>query len=176
MRYLHSKGIIHRDLKPENIILDDDRRPRITDFACTRLYEAGVTSSSGGNAVYMAPEVPEGNYDEKADVYSFGLLAYEIITGNIVFDGADSRVFLKLQTGWRPEIPGNVSIAAKDLIAKCWVRDRQSRPMFAQIEKFMEGKWYQLLTGVSGADIAAYINWIEGELQGDDSDDELFRL
>jgi serine/threonine protein kinase len=80
MRYIHSKDIIHPDLKPANIFIDDDHRIRIGDFGSSRLFKAGVTMTNAGAPLYMAPEMDGGHYDEKVDVYSFGLIMYEIVT------------------------------------------------------------------------------------------------
>ncbi|KAK8891479.1 hypothetical protein M9Y10_028688 [Tritrichomonas musculus] len=84
MMYLYQHHIIHRDLKPDNILLDQYLHPLITDFGLSKIYDPGYSISQSqtcGTSIYMAPEIISGNrYSGKADVYSFGILMYEVIT------------------------------------------------------------------------------------------------
>ncbi|KAL1216476.1 Cysteine-rich receptor-like protein kinase 3 [Cardamine amara subsp. amara] len=106
MAYLHEESnlrIIHRDIKLSNILLEDDFTPRIADFGLARLFpedKSHISTAIAGTLGYMAPEyVVRGKLTEKADVYSFGVLMIEVITGrrNNAFSQDSSSI---LQTVW----------------------------------------------------------------------------
>ncbi|MEM7345775.1 MAG: protein kinase, partial [Chloroflexota bacterium] len=91
--YAHQQGVIHRDLKPANILLDKERGPLLTDFGFARLVSlnASSVSLSGGiigTPAYIAPEVWERDIAEiPADIYALGCIAYELLTGEVLFAG-----------------------------------------------------------------------------------------
>lgn len=92
LNFAHSKGLVHRDIKPSNILVDDDGRVRIMDFGIAilagdkRLTAAGVNI---GSPWYMSPEQIRSpkNIDHRSDVYSMGIVLYEMLTGNVPFEG-----------------------------------------------------------------------------------------
>lgn len=91
MHYAHRKSVIHRDLKPQNILLDDDDRPYITDFGLAlNLYESyRHVGESSGTIPYMSPEQTRGEpLDERTDVWSLGVIFYQLLTGRRPFVGA----------------------------------------------------------------------------------------
>jgi hypothetical protein len=86
----HAQGVVHRDLKPENIMLDQAGNVKIMDFGIARSLETGTTRTSGilGTPAYMSPEQAAGKkVDHRADIYSLGLILYEIFTGSAAFSG-----------------------------------------------------------------------------------------
>jgi serine/threonine protein kinase len=144
MDFIHYKGFIHRDLKPANILLDENHNVKIADFGFTRICEPDVEQSVVGSLLHMAPEVMTGRYDFRADVYSFGLILYEIAVGNGLFSnfGNKMRLYRDLQNGNRPEIPGGISPFMRDLITKCWSDESAKRPSFKEI--WRELKQYRI--------------------------------
>jgi serine/threonine protein kinase len=162
MKHIHSKGIIHRDLKPENILLDSEGRVRIADFGCSRLFEPGITLSSAGTPLYMAPEIIGGHYDGKVDVYSFGLILYEIIVEDGLFSSPSDklRLFLDLQNGWRPDIPEGVMQVSKDLITRCWDQRSSHRPTFEEIWKILCAADFRVIPDFDIVQVDLFLLWV----------------
>jgi serine/threonine-protein kinase len=96
----HSNGIVHRDLKPENVLLSDDGRIKVTDFGLARELSADTdTGSLVGTVAYLAPEViKRGKTQTQSDIYSFGIMLYEMLTGKQPFIGTDAIQIAMLHT------------------------------------------------------------------------------
>ncbi|WP_232064885.1 protein kinase domain-containing protein [Mycobacterium cookii] len=100
----HRAGLVHRDVKPENVLISDEGEVKIVDFGLVRAFaEAGITSTSVilGTAAYLSPEqVRDGNASPRSDVYSTGIVAYELLTGQTPFSGdtALSIAYQRLET------------------------------------------------------------------------------
>jgi serine/threonine protein kinase len=93
LAFAHERGIVHRDIKPGNIMVLDDGRVKIMDFGIARLTEPAVKTQTGvllGSPQYMAPEQIIGQpLDHRADIFSLGLVLYEMLTGTKAFQGED---------------------------------------------------------------------------------------
>ncbi|XP_004304718.1 PREDICTED: serine/threonine-protein kinase HT1-like [Fragaria vesca subsp. vesca] len=157
MEYIHSQGVIHRDLKPENVLIDKDFRLKIADFgiAC----EEGLCDSLTGTYRWMAPEMIKHKhahakglakalgmdstnkpYGRMVDVYSFGLILWELVAGKIPFAEMDPipAAFAVLNKNLRPLIPKDCPPAMRALIEQCWSMQPEKRPEFWQVVKVLE--------------------------------------
>jgi serine/threonine protein kinase len=101
LAYAHLRGVIHRDIKPDNILLDEESgRAMVTDFGIARAIEAGTRLTVTGNAVgtptYMSPEQAVGDkeIDGRSDIYSLGVVAYQMLTGRVPFTAGNSMALL----------------------------------------------------------------------------------
>ena len=91
--YLHDQGIVHRDLKPANVFTDGGLI-KIGDYGLSKYISAsrrGGQTESVGTFHYMAPEIGKGEYGKEIDIYSLGIILYELLTGNVPFDGESSQ-------------------------------------------------------------------------------------
>ena len=110
LAYAHLRGVIHRDIKPDNILLDaDSGRAIVTDFGIARAIEAGTRLTITGNALgtpgYMSPEqaVGEREIDGRSDIYSLGVLAFQMVTGRLPFTGGNTMALLLKHVNERPQ-------------------------------------------------------------------------
>ena len=86
LNHMHAKDIIHRDIKPENIMITALDEIKIIDFGLSKRYKKGEKLHNvAGTPYYMAPEVLEGDYDNKCDVWSLGVLLYVLMSGYLPF-------------------------------------------------------------------------------------------
>jgi serine/threonine protein kinase len=133
----HREGVLHRDLKPANVMLDGRGHALITDFGLAGVAEQiGGADVRSGTPAYMAPEQLEGKgVSVKSDIYSLGLLLYEILTGKRAFEG---ETLAELQRARRKKPPNRPSSVVKDLdpavervILRCLEPDPANRPASA---------------------------------------------
>ena len=133
LAWAHQRGVVHRDIKPDNILLDrDSGRALVTDFGIARAMEAGARLTATGNAVgtpaYMSPEqaVGERAIDGRSDIYSLGVLAYQMLTGRVPFSAGNPMALLmkhvsespKPIADLRPDTPKVLRDAVERALAK----------------------------------------------------------
>ena len=164
--YIHSINIMHRDLKPENILLDDDFYPKICDFGLVREFnKPSYPTFQIGTKYWMAPEVIrcESQYDEKCDVFSYAMILYQMVTGELPYPNLENSAVLELiADGKRPEIPSDTPTQLRKLIKQCWSDNPHKRPSFEQIyEKFANGEVY--FNGTDGEEIEEFASFIAGK-------------
>jgi serine/threonine protein kinase len=146
MAYMHEQKVVHRDLKSLNILLDEQKRARICDFGLSRFLTYEPMSGLVGTAQWMAPEVflSKPAYDTRVDVYSFGIVLWELLTSRIPFDGYDVAQLptLVVNEGLRPEIPADTPLELAALMTSCWQDDPSRRPTFQQISQLLCSRRY----------------------------------
>ena len=106
-RFAHRRGIVHRDIKPHNVIVDDEGRAKVTDFGIARAGASDMTETGSimGTAQYLSPEQAQGQpVDARADLYSIGIVLYELLTGALPFD-AESPVTIALKQVSEDPVP-----------------------------------------------------------------------
>ncbi|KAA3474519.1 tyrosine-protein kinase SRK2-like isoform X2 [Gossypium australe] len=162
MNYLHQNNIIHRDLKTANLLMDENQVVKVADFGVARVQsQSGVMTAETGTYRWMAPEVIEHKpYDHKADVFSFGISFWELLTGELPYGlltplqaavavvqkvyksetisyCANNEEFICLiriiLQSLRPTIPKHTHPRLRELLERCWLQDPSQRPNFSEI-------------------------------------------
>src|SRR5919106_6581358 len=138
LAYAHLRGVIHRDIKPDNILLDPDTgRAMVTDFGIARAVESNtrltVTGIAVGTPTYMSPEqaVGEREIDGRSDIYSLGVVAYQMLTGRVPFTAGNSMALLMKHVGERPrpiaELRPDVPQPLRDAIERALAKEPDDR-------------------------------------------------
>jgi serine/threonine protein kinase len=139
----HEKGIVHRDLKPGNIKIKPDGTVKVLDFGLAKVVEAAAAASSEasptismaatqagiilGTAAYMSPEQARGRpVDKRADIWAFGVVLYEMVTGKRLFEGEDLTETLASVVKERPDL-SEVPVPVRRLIERCLEKDPRKR-------------------------------------------------
>ncbi|RWW59150.1 hypothetical protein BHE74_00033933 [Ensete ventricosum] len=142
MQYLHSQGVIHRDLKSHNLLLNDERRVKVADFG-TSCLETQCRESKGNMGTYrwMAPEmIKEKPYTRKVDVYSFGIVLWELTTALVPYQGMTpvQAAYAASEKNLRPPLSTTSSPVLNNLIKSCWSANPARRPDFNYIVSVLE--------------------------------------
>ncbi|VDM45989.1 unnamed protein product [Toxocara canis] len=135
--FMHSRRFVHRDLKPPNLLLKNGYRLlKVCDFGTVARLKATMTNNRG-SAAWMAPEVFSGSkYNEKCDVYSFGIILWEMITRRKPFEDVDGSALVilwKAFTDSRPPPIANCPEVLMDLIVRCWHKNPNCRPTMREV-------------------------------------------
>jgi serine/threonine-protein kinase len=113
-RFAHRRGVVHRDLKPHNVIIDEEGRARVTDFGIARAgaSDMTLTGSIMGTAQYLSPEQAQGHVvSGTSDLYSIGVILYELLTGVVPFDGDTAVAIAYKQVAAQPRPPSEANPA-----------------------------------------------------------------
>jgi len=157
MAYLHSKNVIHRDLKSENVLIGDDTNIKICDFGVSRILtesqQKQTKTKSVGTSHYMAPEVvlSDGHYENSVDVFSYGIMVFEIVTSNFMPYGVDAPRNIEVKVAMDPQyrpvastddlakfrsfdaLPDDPTPWLLAMIQKAWHHDPLERPGFTDM-------------------------------------------
>jgi serine/threonine protein kinase/Tfp pilus assembly protein PilF len=131
----HRLGVVHRDLKPQNIMIDTDGDARIMDFGIARSLEAKGITGAGvmiGTPEYMSPEQVEGKeVDQRSDIYSLGVILYEMVTGRVPFEGDTPFTIGMKHKGELPQNPKELNTQISNdlsrVILRCLEKDKEKR-------------------------------------------------
>jgi serine/threonine protein kinase len=139
MLHLHNHNIIHRDLAARNILLSDTGHPKISDFGMSRILQKedeGKTKTNIGPIRWMAPEsLAKRTYSKKSDVWSFGIVVYEIVARCEPHTDADPLLVGALirDQYLTPKIPDDCPSILRELMQLCWQAEPNQRPSFKEI-------------------------------------------
>jgi eukaryotic-like serine/threonine-protein kinase len=151
LRFAHRAGIVHRDIKPHNIIVDSDGRVKVADFGIARAGTSQMTEAGSiiGTAQYLSPEQARGApVDQTSDIYSVGVVLYELLTGTVPFTG-DTPVEIAMKhlsqtpeppSTKRPDVPHDLDLVVLRALAKDPAeRYRSAEDMDAELERVGRG-------------------------------------
>jgi serine/threonine-protein kinase len=162
--YAHSKGIIHRDIKPANLMLYEEDRIKVTDFGIAKLADSEMTKAGQllGTPSYMSPEQAMGEkLDGRSDIFSLGVVAFEMLAGEQPFPGANVTAILYKLVHMDPIEPANLEMNGliphkwHEVFGKCLAKKReeryQSAAEFVRDLEYCLGSWF---TGIEALDTA----------------------
>lgn len=141
MAQLQEHGILHRDLKAANVLVHSDSAleyvdiKTVADFECSK----GVVGTRFWRAPKILQQLKNGvstsnlKFTTKADVFSYGMTCYEIVTGCIPFEGISWQNYDHVLSGKQPTLPNDLDPLIKDIITNCWEIDPCKRPSFSSI-------------------------------------------
>ena len=135
LQHAHDKGIVHRDVKPQNIIVLSDGTIKVTDFGIARFARSEqktITDKAIGSVHYISPEQARGdNTDEKSDIYSFGVILYEMLTGQLPFQAESAVSVAIMQLQREPELPtainGSIPIGLEQITMHAMQKNSDKR-------------------------------------------------
>src|SRR5438128_7142647 len=165
LRFAHRNGIVHRDIKPHNVLVDAEGRVKVTDFGIARAGASQMTEAGSivGTAQYLSPEQARGtDVDQRSDLYSLGVVLYELITGTLPFNG-DTPVEIAMKhlstvpeppSKRRPDVPRDLDLVVMRALAKDPEdRYQSAEEMDGDLDRFMRGSAISPLTEESATQI-----------------------
>jgi serine/threonine-protein kinase len=167
LRFAHRHGIVHRDIKPHNVLVDREGRVKVTDFGIARAGTSQMTEAGSivGTAQYLSPEQARGaEVDQRSDLYSLGVVLYELLTGQTPFDG-DTPVEIAMKhlsatprppSQIRRDVPRDLDMVVMRALAKDpEARYQSADEMDADLERILRGAAVAAATTDSATQIMA---------------------
>jgi eukaryotic-like serine/threonine-protein kinase len=130
LAYIHSHGVLHRDIKPANILFDHDHNLYLTDFGIVSWLgeKPGYDGHMLGTPHFVAPEIFEGQLDVRSEVYSVGILLYQMLTGFLPFDGASDQMICHHQRKTQPFAPSFFNPSLPEPVERVILRALEKNP------------------------------------------------
>jgi len=152
MAYLHGSSVIHRDLKSKNLLIDRDWNLKVSDFGLAKLVgdNEAHTFTVCGTIAWTAPEVLRNtHYSFEADIYSFGIILYEMLTREEPYKEIPSLnvVVQVAMQGLRPSLPQSIAEAVplfEDIMKRCWQETPLNRPQFGTLSEEFDEQSYHI--------------------------------
>lgn len=141
-RFAHAKGVVHRDIKPQNVMIDDEWNVKVTDFGIAHTPEGGDITQTGqmvGTAQYISPEQAQGKAVSAAsDLYSVGVILFEMLTGKVPFDGEASVAIALLHINQPAPAPSSINPAVPPALDAITLKSMAKSPVerYASAEEF----------------------------------------
>jgi len=141
-RFAHARGIVHRDLKPHNVIVGADGRAKVTDFGIAKAGASDMTQTGSimGTAQYLSPEQAQGHaVSGQSDLYSIGIILYELLTGRVPFEGESAVTIALKQVNEAPVPPSHYNPAIPPALEAVVLRALEKDPArrFADADAFI---------------------------------------
>ena len=191
LQHAHDKGIVHRDIKPQNILLLENGVIKVTDFGIARFFASEtrtMTDSAIGSVHYISPEQARGDVtNDKADIYSVGVMLYEMLTGKLPFESDNTVSVAIMQLQKDPVMPREINpqipIGVEQIIIKAMQKNPYDRyqsaaEMLLDLEEFRRNPSIQFDYSYSNNEPTKYIPNVTGNVtayevnNSDDEDDE----
>lgn len=159
LSHLHERRIIHRDLKPDNILLQGGT-PRLTDFGISRLLMmSSLSVTVSGTPAYMAPEAFRFKRNEQTDIWSAGIIFYQLLAGHLPYDPRDTDSLIDAITEQDPPpLPESVPAILREVVTKALQRDPARRyPAAALMRQDLREAKYKLWLGQQKTDVTPIV-------------------
>ncbi|HEX6391206.1 MAG TPA: Stk1 family PASTA domain-containing Ser/Thr kinase [Solirubrobacteraceae bacterium] len=142
-RFAHKRGVIHRDLKPHNVMVDAEGRAKVTDFGIAKAGASEMTQTGSimGTAQYLSPEQAQGlPVSAASDLYSVGIILYELLTGRVPFEGESAVTIALKQVNEQPVPPSQLNPAVGQALDNVVLRALEKEPprRFADADEFID--------------------------------------